>query len=154
LWEWQLDAPINAPVTTFEHRGEQVIAVYAGGSYFGGSRHGDGVWLLSRKGTMKALASWTESASGTAALEPVVAKAAGGNAVQGKLIYQRICEPCHGATGKGGHAEGAVLPDNVTAEHVMSVATTGRKEMPSFAQALSDQDRRDAAAYVENLLRK
>jgi outer membrane protein assembly factor BamB len=31
LWEWQFDASIGAPVTTFEHRGEQVVAVYAGG---------------------------------------------------------------------------------------------------------------------------
>jgi mono/diheme cytochrome c family protein len=154
LWEWQLDAPINAPVTTFEHRGEQVVAVYAGGSFYGGSKHGDGVWLLSRRGTMKPAAAWTDGAPGAAPALPAIANADGGNVADGRKVYQRICEPCHGETGKGGHAEGAVLPDDVTAQHVMTIATTGRKEMPSFAQALSDQERRDVAAYVERLLKK
>ncbi len=76
----------------------------------------------------------------------------GGNVDAGKLVYERICTPCHGETGKGGHAEGAVLPDNVDATHVMQVATTGRKEMPPFAQVLSEKDLKDVAAYVEKLL--
>jgi mono/diheme cytochrome c family protein len=35
---------------------------------------------------------------------------------------------------------------------VMTVATTGRKEMPSFEQVLSEKERRDVAAYVAGLL--
>jgi mono/diheme cytochrome c family protein len=34
----------------------------------------------------------------------------------------------------------------------MTVTTTGRKEMPSFAQTLSEKERRDVAAYVSRLL--
>jgi mono/diheme cytochrome c family protein len=34
----------------------------------------------------------------------------------------------------------------------MQVATTGRKEMPPFAQVLSEKDLKDVAAYVEKLL--
>ncbi len=108
-------------------------------------------WLLSRKGTMKPAAAFAENASGAAALAPVVVDPRGGNADAGKLVYQRICTPCHGETGKGGHAEGAVLPDNVEAEHVMTIATTGHKEMPSFAQVLSEE-MKDVAAYVSKLL--
>jgi mono/diheme cytochrome c family protein len=69
-------------------------------------------------------------------------------------VYERVCTPCHGENGKGGHAEGAVLSDNITAQTVMTVATTGRKEMPSFAQVLSEKERRDVAAYVSRLLAK
>jgi alcohol dehydrogenase (cytochrome c) len=151
LWEWQLDASIGAPVTTFEHRGEQVVAVYAGGYFFGGLKRGDGVWLLSRKGTMKPSAPFASAAGGAVPAAPVPS-AAGGDATAGKLVFDRICTPSHGENGKGGHAEGAALPDNITAETVMTVTTTGRKEMPSFAQALSEKERRDVAAYVSRLL--
>jgi hypothetical protein len=36
----------------------------------------------------------------------------------------------------------------------MTTATTGRKDMPSFAQVLSTQELRDVAAHVERLLKK
>jgi mono/diheme cytochrome c family protein len=84
----------------------------------------------------------------------VVADAAGGNAAAGSRIYQRICEPCHGTNGKGGHAEGAVLSENISAQTVMNTATTGKKDMPSFAQVLSTQELRDVSAYVSTLLAK
>ncbi len=153
LWEWQLDASIGAPVTTFEYKGEQVVAVYAGGYFFGGIKRGDGVWLLSRKGTLKPSASFADLGGGAGPAVPV-ASAAGGNAVAGKLVYEHTCTPCHGETGKGGHGEGAVLPDNIAAQTVMTVATTGRKEMPSFRQVLSEKELRDVAAYVSRLLAK
>lgn len=150
LWSWQLDASIGAPVTTFEHRGEQVIAVYAGGYFFGGIKRGDGVWLLSRKGTMKPASSFAEA--GVAA--PLPAISAEGDAAAGKLVFERTCTACHGENGKGGHAEGAALPDNISARDVLTIATTGRKEMPSFQQTLSDKELRDVATYVQRLLAK
>jgi len=36
----------------------------------------------------------------------------------------------------------------------MTVATTGRKEMPSFRQVLSEKELRDVAAYASHLLAK
>jgi quinohemoprotein ethanol dehydrogenase len=153
LWEWQLDASIGAPVSTFEHRGEQVVAVYAGGYFFGGIKRGDGVWLLSRKGTLQPTATFADASGGAAPTVPV-ATGVGGDAAAGKIVFERNCTPCHGENGKGGHAEGAVLPDNITAQTVMTVATTGRKEMPSFRQTLSEKELRDVAAYVSQLLAK
>jgi quinohemoprotein ethanol dehydrogenase len=150
LWEWQLDAPISAPVTTFEHRGEQVVAVYAAGNYFTGSNRGDGVWLLSRKGAMKPAPTFAMTT--TANPTVFIADATGGNAANGAIVYLRTCEPCHGNTGKGGHSEGAILPDNITAQQVMATATTGKKDMPSFAQTLSEKELRDVAAYVVKLV--
>jgi mono/diheme cytochrome c family protein len=156
LWEWQLDAPVSAPVTTFEHRGQQMLAVYAAGGYYSGSDRGDGVWLLSRSGTLKPLPPLTSGAGNAsrAGAAVVVADATGGRADEGAKVYQRICEPCHGPTGKGGHAEGAVLPDNVTAQIAMATAMTGKKDMPSFEKVLSQQELKDVAAYVARLLRK
>lgn len=153
LWEWQLDASIGAPVTTFEHRGEQVVAVYAGGYFFGGTKRGDGVWLLSRHGTLKPSPTFADAGTAAAATVPV-ASVAGGDATAGKLIFDRNCTPCHGENGKGGHAEGAVLSDNIPAQTVMTVATSGRKEMPSFRQSLSEKDLRDVATYAARLLAK
>jgi mono/diheme cytochrome c family protein len=141
-------------VTTFTHRGEQVVAVYAAGNFFTGSRRGDGVWLLSTKGTMKPSAPPADAPGVGVGPNIPVADAAGGNAVAGKGLYQRICEPCHGPTGKGGHAEGAILSDNLSAQQVMATATTGRKDMPTFAQILSTQELRDVAAYVSGLVAK
>lgn len=153
LWEWQLDAPIAAPVTTFEHRGEQVLAVYAGGHFFGGTRHGDGVWLLSRKGTMNPLPPFSADApAGAAAPPPPTTEARPGNAEEGRKTYERICVACHGEDGKGGHAEGAVLPDHVDASHVMTMLMRGGEDMPSFAGVLSEQELRDVAAYVQRLM--
>lgn len=155
LWEWQLDASIGAPVTTFEYRGEQVVAVYAGGYFFGGTKRGDGVWLLSRKGSLPPQKPFENIAPTTVTIDPAAVDPTGGNAVAGKVVFQRICESCHGPTGKGGHSEGAILPDNLTAATVMSTATTGKnKDMPPFGQVLSTQELKDVAAYVEGLLKK
>ncbi|MEJ0099571.1 MAG: hypothetical protein WDO12_07455 [Pseudomonadota bacterium] len=114
LWQWQLDAPISAPVATFEYKGEQLVAVYAAGNYFTGSHRGDGVWLLSRKGKMKPAAQFMDVLPTSETVQPV-ADATPGNPEAGHLVFQRTCEPCHGETGKGGHSEGAILPDNITA---------------------------------------
>jgi alcohol dehydrogenase (cytochrome c) len=156
LWEWQLDAPLSAPMTTFEYKGEQMLAVYAAGNFYSGSRRGDGVWLLSRKGAMKPSAPLADSPAtargGTAAAVRV--DPSGGNAAAGRVVFQRICALCHGENGKGGHSEGAVLPDNIKAVSVMTTATTGKKDMPSFAATLSAQEMKDVAAYVEALLKK
>jgi quinohemoprotein ethanol dehydrogenase len=155
LWSWQLDAPISAPVATFEHKGEQMVAVYAAGNYFTGSRRGDGVWLLSRKGAMKPVAPLADPApANQRAGAAAVVDATGGNATAGQVVFQRICVPCHGDNGKGGHSEGAILPDNISANTVLSTATTGKKDMPSFRATLSQQQLKDVAVYVEKLLAK
>ena len=80
------------------------------------------------------------------------ADAAGGNVEAGRVVFQRICAACHGDNGKGGHSEGAILPDNVTAQTAMTTAMTGKKDMPSFENVLSQQELKDVAAYVARLL--
>ena len=53
LWEFETDAGVHAPATTFEHRGRQYVVVHAGGSFFPGTKHGDGLWLFSLDGQLK-----------------------------------------------------------------------------------------------------
>ena len=52
LWEFQTGAGVNAPASVFEHRGQQYVAVYSGGSLFAGSPRGDSVWLFSLNGSI------------------------------------------------------------------------------------------------------
>lgn len=52
LWEFQTGAGLNAPVSTFEHNGEQHIIAYSAGNLFARSPRGDSLWLFSLSGTM------------------------------------------------------------------------------------------------------
>jgi alcohol dehydrogenase (cytochrome c) len=52
LWEFQADAGIHAAVSTFEHEGKQYVVAVAGGAFFPGTKHGDGIWLFSLDGRL------------------------------------------------------------------------------------------------------
>jgi alcohol dehydrogenase (cytochrome c) len=52
LWEFQTDAGVNAPATTFEQDGQQYITVLSAGNLFGRGPRGDSLWLFSLKGTL------------------------------------------------------------------------------------------------------
>ncbi len=50
LWEFQTDAGVNAPPSTFEYKGHQYVTVLAAGTFFPGTQHGDGLWLFGLDG--------------------------------------------------------------------------------------------------------
>jgi alcohol dehydrogenase (cytochrome c) len=50
LWDFATDAAVNAPASTFEHKGKQYVVVLAAGSFFPGTKHGDSLWLFSLDG--------------------------------------------------------------------------------------------------------
>ena len=52
LWEFQTGTGVNAPVSVFEHRGEQYVVAYSAGNRFAGSPRGDSVWLFSLRGDL------------------------------------------------------------------------------------------------------
>ena len=52
LWAFQTGAGMNAPVSTFEHDGEQFLVAYSAGNRFAGTPRGDSVWLFSLNGTL------------------------------------------------------------------------------------------------------
>jgi outer membrane protein assembly factor BamB len=64
LWEFMTDAGVNTTVTTFEWNGDQRVVVHASGGVFAGTRRGDGIWMLSRSGTMKSLPATTTAPGG------------------------------------------------------------------------------------------
>jgi len=50
LWDFETDAGLHAPVTTFERNGKQYVVALSAGSFFPGTKHGDSVWLFSLEG--------------------------------------------------------------------------------------------------------
>jgi quinohemoprotein ethanol dehydrogenase len=50
LWEFETDAGLHAPVTTFERNGRQYVVALSAGSFFPGTKHGDSLWLFSLEG--------------------------------------------------------------------------------------------------------
>ena len=146
LWEFRTDAGVNSTVTTFEHKGEQYIAVLAGGSVFGGQR-GDGVWLFSLQGTLKPLPPPpSRFTSATAAQVPVGRIA---NPENGKTIYNQSCQYCHGTGGEGsGHVGAARLTSNLSLQDIMNILGTGRNAMPAFSTMLSVEEMHDTASFV------
>ncbi|MGH9253494.1 MAG: pyrroloquinoline quinone-dependent dehydrogenase [Vicinamibacterales bacterium] len=57
LWQFQTGAGVNSPASVFEHRGQQYVVVYSGGSLFANAPRGDSVWLFSLQGKMEAVAT-------------------------------------------------------------------------------------------------
>ena len=52
LWGFQTGAGMNAPISAFEHNGEQYLVAYSAGNLFAGTPRGDSVWLFSLSGTL------------------------------------------------------------------------------------------------------
>ncbi|HEY1899374.1 MAG TPA: PQQ-binding-like beta-propeller repeat protein [Steroidobacteraceae bacterium] len=147
LWEFQTDAPINAPATVFEYQGTEYVAVMAAGSFYSPRKHGDGLWLFALTGTLGPLPPGSASlqVNAAAATPPPSGPADLGH---GRQVYSHNCEPCHGPSGLGGHGEGARLESSLTAAMVTTIVTTGRKDMPAFQGILRPEDLRDVAGYI------
>ena len=65
--------------------------------------------------------------------------------------YQRVCQLCHGAGGRGDIAPGLV-PIGYDADYVLAVVREGYSQMPPISRReLSDDDVRQVVAYLESL---
>jgi quinohemoprotein ethanol dehydrogenase len=163
LWQFQTDAGVNAPATTFEYDGTQYVAVMSAGTLFGGGKKGDSIWLFSLNGKMESLPFAPPpprpGAAATLAapeLPPVVFAPGAPDLANGKILYSRFCEACHGEAGLGGHGGGAPLG---VAAHDMKViittATNGKNQnMPPFRGALKPEELRDVAGFIAHDLFK
>lgn len=60
LWSFQTGAGAEAPAITYEVKGQQYVAIIAGGSSFNLSQHGDNLWAFRIGGTLPALAAPAE----------------------------------------------------------------------------------------------
>jgi alcohol dehydrogenase (cytochrome c) len=159
LWEFRTDAPINSAVSSFQYKGKQYIATYAGGGLFGAQK-GDGVWLFSLDGTLNSVPTVSTTAANpnptmagnaTAALKNVATPPAGRKAdkAAGKTTYMAVCVYCHGETGTGGHGGGAELTSALTVDTIMAMLSTGKGQMPSFNGALSVEQMHDIATFAK-----
>jgi mono/diheme cytochrome c family protein len=151
LWEFMTDAGVNTTVTTFEHKGQQYVAVHAGGGVFANGKRGDGIWMFSLDGKMEPIAPPPAPGArpSAAASAPRTIDRA-----HGEAIYKQACVPCHGESGAGGHGGGPSLIAGQTTEKIISVTSTGKNNMPSFSGTYSSDDLRDIAAYITDSLAK
>ena len=149
LWEFQTGAGVNAPASVFEYKGQEMVVVYAAGNLFMGSPRGDNVWLFSLKGTLDPLPPPVAS-NDTESAAPEIDEAAI-DLGHGARVYTDTCSFCHGARGEGGH-NGKALMGVTDIATIVSIATTGRNEMPAFEGVLSKQDILDAAGYVAKVI--
>jgi quinohemoprotein ethanol dehydrogenase len=157
LWEFMTDAGVNTTVTTFEHKGKQMVVVHAGGGLFANGRRGDGIWMFSLDGKMESLAPSTPAGGpgggpppGAAA--PPTSRPA--NLDNGEQLYKAACLPCHGESAKGGHGGGPTLVGGMTRATFLSVTATGKNNMPGFAATYSRDQIADIAGYVLEVLAK
>ncbi|MEJ7589399.1 MAG: c-type cytochrome [Ferruginibacter sp.] len=81
---------------------------------------------------------------------------------KGKALYNLYCLSCHGETGYGDGAAGTGLaerPANFHSKSIQSQAngslfwklSNGRKEMPAFKEALSEEQRWQLVAYIRQV---
>tara|TARA_B100000945_G_C20090157_1_gene460918 strand:- start:91 stop:573 length:483 start_codon:yes stop_codon:yes gene_type:complete len=140
LWEFMTDAGVNAPPATFEHNGEQYVAVLSAGNLIAGSTRGDSVWLFGLGSS--GMESMVEIDQVTSPL----------SSREGQSLYGQNCVFCHGRRGEGGHngmpLEGlAEFPTN----YVSRIITAGLNNMPSFGELLTSGEIDAIAEHVRTL---
>ena len=159
LWEFQIDAGINAPPAVFEWKGTQYVAVLAAGTVFARTKKGDGLWLFALNGTMDPLPPGSADpapapAPGMPGLEaeaPQVPEREADSA-NGGTLFAAGCTPCHGADGKGGHEGGVPLYNDLMVDRVFAQVTLGSGDMPPFGAVYTPEQIHDIAAHVVDLV--
>jgi mono/diheme cytochrome c family protein len=111
----------------------------------------------------------TETTAGTppAGGTETAAATGPGNATHGKELFDKNCQTCHGANGMGDGPLGASLNpkprnfhdtaymDSRPDDSLFTSVKFGKSQMPAWGAAgLSDQDIRDAIAYVRTFGKK
>ncbi len=156
LWQFQTDAGVNTTVTTFEHKGKQLVAVHAGGGAFANGKRGDGVWLFSLDGKIGPIAAGGAAAAGPGAPKAaaLAAPTRAANAANGAALYKAACVACHGEAGTGGHGGGPTLLNAPSVAAIREVTTTGRNNMPVFRDVYTQDEIQDVGAYIVEVLAK
>jgi quinohemoprotein ethanol dehydrogenase len=148
LWQFQTDSGVNAPASAFEYKGTQYIAVYAGGTLFGGGKKGDSLWLFSLKGTLRSLPSAGAPISIIGDGAQVQVAPGTPDAAHGKELFKQFCTACHGDNGLGSHGGASLVDASKDINIVVSTATKGRGDMPSFKDVLKPEELRDIGGYI------
>jgi cytochrome c6 len=101
---------------------------------------------------------------GTSVAEAASPERLTGNVSEGHTLYQRHCEPCHGANGHGDGSLGMALVPPAADLSASAIQSKSEREllhtilegkagtaMPSFRQHLSEKQARDLLAFVRSL---
>jgi quinohemoprotein ethanol dehydrogenase len=153
LWEFQTDGGVNATVSTFMHRGRQLVTVLAGGTALARSKKSDGLWLFSLDGEIESLPRGSANPEGQFAAPARQVEVPAGRApdlARGEEIFRQTCSVCHGDRGQGGqHGGGTPLAaDELSVETIVSTVANGRADMPAFGALLSPAELQDLAGYI------
>ena len=142
LWEFQTGAGANATAATFEHEGEQYVAILSAGNVFAGSPRGDSVWLFSLNGMLDSAEPAAPSTS--AVIGPPIGTPNLGN---GRQLYAQACVACHGEDGQAGHVAPPITP-GLSLGAVVRIIAEGGAEMPGFTGTFTSPQARDIAGFV------
>ncbi|WP_339648337.1 PQQ-dependent dehydrogenase, methanol/ethanol family [Halopseudomonas pelagia] len=160
LWRFDAQTGVIAAPMSYEHAGEQYVALMAGwggaAALFGGDAAvATGVRNISRMlvfklGATAALPQLTEPLASERVPEPVLA--AEEDIDNGLQLYSQYCAVCHGA----GVIGGGVLPDlrhssPATRDAYQAILRGGALEslgMPSFAHSLNEAEVNNILLYV------
>lgn len=75
-----------------------------------------------------------------------------GEPAKGKALFERNCQPCHGADGTRGRFGAANLQKSqMTDEAIIERIENGKRIMPSFKKRFTPEEIRDLAEYVKTL---
>jgi len=147
LWDFQTGAGVNATAATFEHDGEQYVAVLSAGNVFAGSPRGDSVWLFSLQGTLDEVPP-----AGPDRLSDIGPPIGTPNIEAGAALFAQACVACHGEDGEAGHVAPPITR-GLSLGQVVNLIANGRNEMPSFTGTFDSNQARDIAGYVTERLR-
>lgn len=71
---------------------------------------------------------------------------------QGKVIYEKLCQNCHGSDGTLGLSGAANLKaSKLTNEEIQGIIKNGKKTMMSYKNILKDQEIAAVSSYVNSL---
>lgn len=80
------------------------------------------------------------------------------DAAAGKAVYEKKCQNCHGADGKGDAKMEAKLKartkleiEGKSDEEMLKLLKEGKKPMPGYAKSLSEAEINDVWAYTKSL---
>jgi quinohemoprotein ethanol dehydrogenase len=143
LWEFQTGAGMNAPVTVFEHEGEQYVAALSAGNLFAGTPRGDSLWLFGLSGTLDEAAPAELSQTSAASFQDE----------GGPQIYAQACGFCHGPDGRGAENGIALTASGLSdVSEIANVIRDGRNTMPAFSGLLTEEQLDRVATYVLELI--